>query len=119
LHPPAIAKGLNPAPQVQCLVAEAGEVEVKALALPFHRSALYRQGAMGLHIAVERERLVMGWLLRQQIAQWAGDLQDAAVGIQVQMQTQGRRAKVIGQVGGGGWRAFEQTPEEFVPRIQN
>jgi hypothetical protein len=35
------------------------------------------------------------------------------------MQAQGRRAKVIGQVGGGGWRAFEQTPEEFVPRIQN
>ena len=61
----------------------------------------------------------MGRLLRQQMAQWAGHLQDATVGIKVQMQAEGRRAQRVGQVDGGSRRAVEQTSEEFFPRVQN
>ncbi|GLH36705.1 hypothetical protein RS1P1_09880 [Pseudomonas moraviensis] len=74
---------------------------------------------MRQQIGAERQRLVVEFVLGEQMPQRAGDLQHLAVAIQIQMQPGGRCAEAVRQLKDSAGRTLEQTPEELIAGSQN
>lgn len=118
LQSPAILQRLHPAAQVQRLIIQAAEIEIKQLPLPVSRLTFHAQQAMRQQIGAERQRLTLRFVLGEQMPQRAGDLQHGAVAIQIKMQADRRRAEVVRQVVGCGGGAHEQAPENLSPAVK-